>query len=135
MFVVGESGSIKEHKVHEVYTKNTTLCSLWFVVFVVFPRLCVKLVSGFFQRKLHRKCASFSQCTVSLDRASMRFHHRFHIAQSQSKPLYIMNVPGMCPVKPLENPFQCFAAHPDPVVFDTHNKIAGRGVRTDLYNR
>ena len=26
-----------EHKVHEAYTKNTTLCSSWFVVFVVLP--------------------------------------------------------------------------------------------------
>ena len=28
---------VLEHKVHEGYTKYTTLCSSWFVVFVVLP--------------------------------------------------------------------------------------------------
>src|SRR5579859_6527140 len=80
------------------------------------------------QWKFQCEGSAFADQTIHFDISLMRFDNALHIAQSQSKALDIMKIPGMGAIEFFEYAALGFLRHSNPIVFDTDNEVAGRAM-------
>ena len=84
-----------------------------------------------FKRKFKGEGRPFTDGAIHLDLSLMGFDDRLHVAKTEAKPFYVMQVAGMGAIELLENAALRFLGHSDPVVFDPDDKHPGRTVGAD----
>src|SRR5579871_4644103 len=83
------------------------------------------------QWKFQRKGRSLSYGAVDLDLSVVRFDDGLDITETETEAFYIVKITGMGAIKLLKNATLRFLRHPDAVVFDADDEVAGIALRTD----